>query len=287
MSIQVKNLKHIYEKGMPNESVALEDISFEVDDGEFLGIIGHTGSGKSTLLQHLNGLLKPDEGKIIIGGVDITADDVSMVEIRKRIGLVFQYPEYQLFEETVAKDVAFGPKNLGLSQEEIDSRVKEAVTMVGLDYDQIKDRSPFELSGGQKRRVAIAGVIAMGPEVLILDEPTAGLDPKAHKDILSMIEEVHRLTGNITILVSHNMADVARLSDKILVIDSGHLVVCGTPKEVFSQTEELEKVGLDLPPITRRTEELRKRGMKIEPTILSIDEAAGQIAEYLKARGNG
>ena len=287
MSIQVKNLKHIYEKGMPNESVALEDISFEVDDGEFLGIIVHTGSGKSTLLQHLNGLLKPDEGKIIIGGVDITADDVSMVEIRKRIGLVFQYPEYQLFEETVAKDVAFGPKNLGLSQEEIDSRVKEAVTMVGLDYDQIKDRSPFELSGGQKRRVAIAGVIAMGPEVLILDEPTAGLDPKAHKDILSMIEEVHRLTGNITILVSHNMADVARLSDKILVIDSGHLVVCGTPKEVFSQTEELEKVGLDLPPITRLTEELRKRGMKIEPTILSIDEAAGQIAEYLKARGNG
>lgn len=287
MSIQVKNLKHIYEKGMPNESVALEDISFEVDDGEFLGIIGHTGSGKSTLLQHLNGLLKPDEGKIIIGGVDITADDVSMVEIRKRIGLVFQYPEYQLFEETVAKDVAFGPKNLGLSQEEIDSRVKEAVTMVGLDYDQIKDRSPFELSGGQKRRVAIAGVIAMGPEVLILDEPTAGLDPKAHKDILSMIEEVHRLTGNITILVSHYMADVARLSDKILVIDSGHLVVCGTPKEVFSQTEELEKVGLDLPPITRLTEELRKRGMKIEPTILSIDEAAGQIAEYLKARGNG
>lgn len=287
MSIQVKNLKHIYEKGMPNESVALEDISFEVDDGEFLGIIGHTGSGKSTLLQHLNGLLKPDEGKIIIGGVDITADDVSMVEIRKRIGLVFQYPEYQLFEETVAKDVAFGPKNLSLSQEEIDSRVKEAVTMVGLDYDQIKDRSPFELSGGQKRRVAIAGVIAMGPEVLILDEPTAGLDPKAHKDILSMIEEVHRLTGNITILVSHNMADVARLSDKILVIDSGHLVVCGTPKEVFSQTEELEKVGLDLPPITRLTEELRKRGMKIEPTILSIDEAAGQIAEYLKARGNG
>lgn len=286
MSIQVKNLKHIYEKGMPNESVALEDISFEVDDGEFLGIIGHTGSGKSTLLQHLNGLLKPDEGKIIIGGVDITADDVSMVEIRKRIGLVFQYPEYQLFEETVAKDVAFGPKNLGLSQEEIDSRVKEAVTMVGLDYDQIKDRSPFELSGGQKRRVAIAGVIAMGPEVLILDEPTAGLDPKAHKDILSMIEEVHRLTGNITILVSHNMADVARLSDKILVIDSGHLVVCGTPKEVFSQTEELEKVGLDLPPITKLTEELRRRGMEIEETILSVDEAADQIAEYLKTKGN-
>ncbi len=286
MSIQVRNIKHIYEKGMPTESVALDDISFDVDDGEFLGIIGHTGSGKSTLLQHLNGLLKPDEGTIIIGGADITAEGISMVEIRKRIGLVFQYPEYQLFEETVAKDVAFGPRNLGLSDEEIGERVKEAIELVGLDYDEIKDRSPFELSGGQKRRVAVAGVIAMRPEVLILDEPTAGLDPKAHRDMLAMIEEVHRRTGNITILVSHNMADIARLSDQILVIDSGHLVVSGTPKEVFSRTEELEKVGLDLPPITILTENLRKRGMDIEKTILSVDEAAEQIADYLKARGN-
>lgn len=286
MSIQVRNIKHIYEKGMPTESVALDDISFDVDDGEFLGIIGHTGSGKSTLLQHLNGLLKPDEGTIVIGGVDITAEGISMVEIRKRIGLVFQYPEYQLFEETVAKDVAFGPRNLGLSDEEIEERVKEAIELVGLDYDEIKDRSPFELSGGQKRRVAVAGVIAMRPEVLILDEPTAGLDPKAHRDMLAMIEEVHRRTGNITILVSHNMADIARLSDQILVIDSGHLVVSGTPKEVFSRTEELERVGLDLPPITILTENLRKRGMDIEKTILSVDEAAEQIASYLKARGN-
>lgn len=286
MSIQVRNIKHIYEKGMPTESVALDDISFDVDDGEFLGIIGHTGSGKSTLLQHLNGLLKPDEGTIIIGGADITAEGISMVEIRKRIGLVFQYPEYQLFEETVAKDVAFGPRNLGLSDEEIGERVKEAIELVGLDYDEIKDRSPFELSGGQKRRVAVAGVIAMRPEVLILDEPTAGLDPKAHRDMLAMIEEVHRRTGNITILVSHNMADIARLSDQILVIDSGHLVVSGTPKEVFSRTEELERVGLDLPPITILTENLRKRGMDIEKTILSVDEAAEQIASYLKARGN-
>lgn len=286
MSIQVRNIKHIYEKGMPTESVALDDISFDVDDGEFLGIIGHTGSGKSTLLQHLNGLLKPDEGTIVIGGVDITAEGISMVEIRKRIGLVFQYPEYQLFEETVAKDVAFGPRNLCLSDEEIGERVKEAIELVGLDYDEIKDRSPFELSGGQKRRVAVAGVIAMRPEVLILDEPTAGLDPKAHRDMLAMIEEVHRRTGNITILVSHNMADIARLSDQILVIDSGHLVVSGTPKEVFSRTEELERVGLDLPPITILTENLRKRGMDIEKTILSVDEAAEQIASYLKARGN-
>ena len=286
MSIQVKNLTHIYEKGMPNESIALENISFEVEDGSFLGVIGHTGSGKSTLLQHLNGLLKPTEGTIVIGGVDITSPDVSMVDIRKRIGLVFQYPEYQLFEETVAKDVAFGPKNLGLSQEEIDIRVKEAIELVGLDYEAIKDRSPFELSGGQKRRVAIAGVVAMKPEVLILDEPTAGLDPKAHKDVLKMVETVREKTGSIIILVSHNMADIARMSDKVLVIDSGHMVMLGTPKEVFSKRKELAEVGLDLPPITQLTENLRLKGMDIEDTILSVDEAAEQIAKYLKEKGN-
>ena len=285
MSIQVKNLTHIYEKGMPNESVALENISFEVEDGSFLGVIGHTGSGKSTLLQHLNGLLKPTEGTIVIGGVDITSPEVKMVDIRKRIGLVFQYPEYQLFEETVAKDVAFGPKNLGLSQEEIDERVKEAIELVGLDYEAIKDRSPFELSGGQKRRVAIAGVVAMRPEVLILDEPTAGLDPKAHKDVLKMVETVHEKTGNIIILVSHNMADIARMSDNVLVIDSGHMVMMGTPKEVFSQRETLSKVGLDLPPITQLTESLRENGINIEDTILSVDDAAEQIAKYLKDKG--
>ena len=286
MSIQVKNLTHIYEKGMPNESIALENISFEVEDGSFLGVIGHTGSGKSTLLQHLNGLLKPTEGTIVIGGVDITSPEVSMVDIRKRIGLVFQYPEYQLFEETVAKDVAFGPKNLGLNKEEIEERVKEAIELVGLDYEAIKDRSPFELSGGQKRRVAIAGVVAMRPEVLILDEPTAGLDPKAHKDVLKMVEKVHEKTGNIIILVSHNMADIARMSDKVLVIDSGHMVMMGTPKEVFSRREELAKVGLDLPPITQLTENLRKNGLDIEDTILSVDEAAEQIAKYLKDKEN-
>lgn len=285
MSIQVKNLTHIYEKGMPNESIALENVSFEVEDGSFLGVIGHTGSGKSTLLQHMNGLLKPTDGSIVVGGVDITSPDVSMVEIRKRIGLVFQYPEYQLFEETVAKDVAFGPKNLGLSQEEIDERVKEAIELVGLDYEAIKDRSPFELSGGQKRRVAIAGVVAMKPEVLILDEPTAGLDPKAHKDVLKMIETVHEKTGNIIIFVSHNMADIARMSDKVLVMDSGHMVMMGTPKEVFSKREELSRVGLDLPPITQLTEGLRQKGMEIEETILSVDDAAMQIAKYLKDKG--
>lgn len=284
MSIRVENLKHIYEKGMPTESLALDNISFEVEDGQLFGIIGHTGSGKSTLLQHLNGLLKPDEGRIHIGGVDITEPGISMTEIRKRIGLVFQYPEYQLFEETVAKDVVFGPKNLGLSEEEAEERVKEALELVGLDYEIFKDRSPFDLSGGQKRRVAIAGVIAMRPEVLILDEPTAGLDPKAHKDVLKMVEEVHRRTGNITILVSHNMADIARLSDKVLVIDSGKVVTVGTPKEVFFHRKELADVGLDLPPITQLTEALRERGMSIAETILSVDEAADEIADFLMQR---
>lgn len=284
MSIRVEHLTHIYDKGLPTEQIALEDINFTVADGELLGVIGHTGSGKSTLLQHLNGLLKPSSGRVLVGDVDITAPGVSMVEIRKRIGLVFQYPEYQLFEETVAKDAAFGPKNLGLSEQEIEERVQEALELVGLDYEQIKERSPFELSGGQKRRVAIAGVVAMRPEVLILDEPTAGLDPKAHHDVLDMVQEVHRRTGNIIILVSHNMADIARVSDKIIVIDSGHLVTTGTPQEVFAQKELLRGVGLDLPPITEFTETLREKGMALPPTILDTKEAALAIAKALQEK---
>ena len=282
MSIQVENLEHIYDKGMPTEQVALDNISFTCEDGQMVGIIGHTGSGKSTLLQHLNGLLKPHSGKVIVGDVDITQPGVPMVQIRKKIGLVFQYPEYQLFEETVAKDVAFGPKNLGLGEEEIKERVREAIELVGLDYEEIKDRSPFDLSGGQKRRVAIAGVVAMRPEVLILDEPTAGLDPKAHQDVLKMVREVHERTGNITILVSHNMGDIAEMSDKVVVIDSGHLVAVGTPHEVFSKKDELRAVGLELPPITQFTEKLREKGICIDRTILDVDMAAVQIAQYLK-----
>lgn len=287
MSIRVEHLTHIYDKGMPTQSVALDDISFTAEDGQFVGVIGHTGSGKSTLLQHLNGLLKPDSGRVVVGDVDITAPGISMVEIRKRIGLVFQYPEYQLFEETVAKDVAFGPKNLGLSQEQVEERVREAIGLVGLDYETVKDRSPFELSGGQKRRVAIAGVVAMRPEVLILDEPTAGLDPKAHKDVLAMVEEVHRQTGNITIFVSHNMADIAKLSDKIIVIDSGKLVTVGTPKEVFSRKDELRAVGLDLPPVTEFTESLREKGIDLSATILDVEQAVEEIAAYLKKKSEG
>ncbi|MBR3182868.1 MAG: energy-coupling factor transporter ATPase [Firmicutes bacterium] len=277
MSIKVTKLNHIYDKGMPTEQKALTDVSFEIADGELVGIIGHTGSGKSTLLQHLNGLLKASSGSIEIGGTDITRPGVSMVEIRKKVGLVFQYPEYQLFEVSVAKDVAYGPGNLGLSQEEIDQRVREAIALVGLDYEKVKDRSPFELSGGQKRAVAIAGVVAMKPEVLILDEPTAGLDPRAHKDILRMIREVHEKTGNITILVSHNMGDVAEMADKVMVIDGGKLVIMGTPEEVFSQGELLKSVGLDLPPITEFCNELG-----IKDTVLDMDTAVGKIVDLFK-----
>lgn len=284
MSIQVKNLTHIYSQGMPDEQVALDNISFSVGDGEVVGVIGHTGSGKSTMLQHLNGLLKPSSGTIEVGGVDITAKGVAMREIRKRVGLVFQYPEYQLFEETVAKDVAFGPRNLGLDEEEIERRVRDAINEVGLDYEKIKDRSPFELSGGQKRRVAIAGVIAMKPEVLILDEPTAGLDPGAHKEILNLIEKVHRDSGNIIIFVSHNMADVAKMSDKVLVMSDGHLVLSGTPKEVFLKNDELKAIGLSVPPVTALMQELHRRGLALDPDKLSLDEAEEELVNYLQRK---
>uniref|UniRef100_UPI00289886B4 energy-coupling factor transporter ATPase n=1 Tax=Aminipila sp. TaxID=2060095 RepID=UPI00289886B4 len=225
MSIQIKNLKHVYSEGMPFESIALDDISFEINDGEFVGIIGHTGSGKSTLVQHFNGLLKPKSGEIVVHGVNIAGQGVSMREIRKKIGLVFQYPEYQLFEETVKQDVVFGPLNLGLNQEEAERSAKEAIQLMSLDYEEIGERSPFELSGGQKRRVAIAGVIAMKPEVLILDEPTAGLDPKAHRELLDVIRNIHKEQNNILILVSHNMQDIADLADKVIVMDKGRLAM--------------------------------------------------------------
>lgn len=284
MSIQVRNLSHIYSPGMPEEHQALTNVNFDVYDGEIVGIIGHTGSGKSTLLQHLNGLLKASSGSIVIGGVDITEPGISMRDIRRRVGLVFQYPEYQLFEETVARDVAFGPKNLGLSPVEIDQRVEEAVELVGLDYEAIKDRSPFELSGGQKRRVAIAGVIAMKPQVLILDEPTAGLDPGAHKDVLNMIRQVHESQGGIIIFVSHNMADVAQLSDKVIVMSEGKALMVGTPKEVFAQKERLAQLGLGVPPVTELMCSLREHGAGVAETVLSMKEAEEEIYNYLQRK---
>lgn len=285
MSIEVRNLTHIYSEGLPHESVAIEEVSFKAEDGQIVGIIGHTGSGKSTLMQHLNGLLRPKKGAIVIGDTDITSDGVVMRDIRRKIGLVFQYPEYQLFEETVAKDVAFGPRNLGLSQEEIDRRVEEAVNMVGLDYHAIKNVSPFELSGGQKRRVAIAGVIAMKPEVLILDEPTAGLNPKAHEDILDMVMNIHENENNIIFLVSHNMNDIARMSDKVLVMDRGRLVMDGTPAEVFSRGEELKAMGLDVPDSMEIAAKLRDKGFDITGACLTMDETADKIAAILKKCG--
>lgn len=281
MSIEVKGLTHIYNEGLPHESVALEGVTFSAQDGQLVGIIGHTGSGKSTLVQHLNGLLKPKSGSIVVGGTDITSDGVVMRDIRKKIGLVFQYPEYQLFEETVAKDVAFGPANLDLSEAEIDECVKEAIEMVGLDYEKVKNVSPFELSGGQKRRAAIAGVIAMKPEVLILDEPTAGLNPKAHADILNMVETIHRKSKNIIFLVSHNMNDIARMSDKVLVMNHGRLVMDGTPAEVFSREEELKSMGLALPDSMEIMMRLKKAGMDINTDCLTMDEAAEEIAKVL------
>ena len=279
--IEVKNLTHIYNEGLPHESVALDDVSFRIEDKSFVGVIGHTGSGKSTLLQHLNGLLKPESGTIVIDGVDITDSHTKMLDIRRKVGLVFQYPEYQLFEETVAKDVAFGPTNLGLDQEEIDARVRESIELVGLDYERLKDKSPFELSGGQKRRVAIAGVLAMKPDILVLDEPTAGLNPKAHFDILDMVADIHKRENNITIFVSHNMNDIARMSDQVLVIDKGRLAMDGTPSEVFRREEELKAMGLALPDATEIVSQLRKRGMELPADCLTVDQAAEAIAAAL------
>ncbi len=281
MSIQVKNLKHVYSEGMPFESVALDDVSFEINDGEFVGIIGHTGSGKSTLVQHFNGLLKPKSGAIMISGVDITNPATSMRDIRKKIGLVFQYPEYQLFEETVKQDVAFGPLNLGLDKEEVEVRVKEAIELVGLDYEEVAERSPFDLSGGQKRRVAIAGVIAMKPEVLILDEPTAGLDPKAHKELFEVIKKIHKEQSSILILVSHNMQDIANLADKILVMEKGRLAMSGSPREVFARRDELTAIGLSVPPIAELLYQLRDKGFEINPDVLSMDEAVEELVKRL------
>lgn len=281
MSVQVKNIFHTYNKGNPDAKIALKDVNFSINEGEILGVIGHTGSGKSTMLQHLNGLLKPDSGQIIIGDIDITDEKVKMTEIRKRVGLVFQYPEYQLFEETVAKDVAFGPKNLGMSDEEIDITVRKSLEMVGLSYDEIADRSPFELSGGQKRRVAIAGVIAMKPEVLILDEPTSGLDPFAHQEILNMIKKIHKESTGIIIFVSHNMRDVANMSDKVLVMDRGSVVAFDSPDEIFKKRDMLRNIGLSTTPSAVLFDKLDERGIHIESDAVRIDDVEEALFGYL------
>lgn len=284
MSITVENLTYTYSKGLPNETRALEDVSFQLEPGEFAAVIGHTGSGKSTLMQQLNGLLRPDSGKITVGEVCITDPSTKMTEVRRKVGLVFQYPEYQLFEETVAKDVAFGPKQVGITGEKLDRVVEESIRLTGLDYEEVKERSPFELSGGQKRRVAIAGVLAMKPEILILDEPTAGLDPSAHRDVLELIRRIHRKERMTSLLVSHNMGDIAELADRVLVMNRGKLVMNGTPAEVFSRGEPLWEMGLGLPPATEFMERLKDRMPGIDAAQLSIEDAAKEICRYLKGR---
>lgn len=284
MSITVENLTYTYSKGLPNETRALEDVSFQLEPGEFAAVIGHTGSGKSTLMQQLNGLLRPDSGKITVGEVCITDPSTKMTEVRRKVGLVFQYPEYQLFEETVAKDVAFGPKQVGMTGENLDRVVEESIRLTGLDYEEVKERSPFELSGGQKRRVAIAGVLAMKPEILILDEPTAGLDPSAHRDVLELIRRIHRKERMTILLVSHNMGDIAELADRVLVMNRGKLVMNGTPAEVFSRGEPLWEMGLGLPPATEFMERLKDRMPGIDAAQLSIEDAAKEICRYLKGR---
>lgn len=284
MSITVENLTYTYSKGMPNETRALEDVSFQLEPGEFAAVIGHTGSGKSTLMQQLNGLLRPDSGKITVGEVCITDPSTKMTEVRRKVGLVFQYPEYQLFEETVAKDVAFGPKQVGMTGEELDRVVEESIRLTGLDYEEVKERSPFELSGGQKRRVAIAGVLAMKPEILILDEPTAGLDPSAHRDVLDLIRRIHRQEDMTILLVSHNMGDIAELADRVLVMNRGRLVMNGTPAEVFARGEQLREMGLGQPPATEFMERLKERMPEIDAAPLSIEDAAKEICRYLESR---
>ena len=267
--IRVENLTHIYGQDTPFCRSAVAGVSLEIMEGEFLGIIGHTGSGKSTLIQHLNGLLQPTGGKIYLEDRDIWADPKRIREVRFQVGLVFQYPEYQLFEETVYKDIAFGPKNMGLSQQEIDRRVRDAAAFVGLD-EGLLSKSPFELSGGQKRRVAIAGVIAMEPRVLILDEPSAGLDPAGRRSLLENIRAYHRQKGTTVVMVSHSMDEVAENVDRIIVLADAGVVMSGTPHEVFSRAEELVAVGLNVPQVTRVAMELRRRGVEIDPAVYTV-----------------
>ena len=283
MSVIVKNLTHIYDEGMPFAIKALDDISFEIKDNDFVGLIGHTGSGKSTLIQHLNGLLKPSSGQIIVNGFNITDKDLNLTEIRKRVGIVFQYPEYQLFEETVEKDIAFGPGNLGLDEAEISKRVKNSMEAVGLDYETYKDKSPFDLSGGRKRRVAIAGVIAMNPEVLILDEPTAGLDPGGRDEIFNLIKKLHR-DNNITIILSsHSMDDMAKLAQTIIVMNHGKIEFMGTPREVFtSHADKLREIGLDVPQVLELATKLRQKGFDIRPDILTVEEVKDEILKVMR-----
>lgn len=271
MPIEIKHLDHIYMAGSPFETKALDDVSLTINDGEFIGLIGHTGSGKSTLVQHLNGLMRPDGGSVIVDGMDISDKNTDLREVRRRVGLVFQYPEHQLFEESVRKDVSFGPRNLGCDEDEIERRVRDACAQVGLGEDML-DKSPFDMSGGQKRRVAIAGVLAMQPNVLVLDEPTAGLDPRGRSELIALIRQLHEDAGNTIVMVSHSMDDIASLAQRIIVMNKGRVAMDGTPREVFSHPKELLDMHLGVPAAARLAMALRERGYDIPGDVYALDE---------------
>lgn len=281
MPIIAENLSHSYSRGTRMEVVALNRINIEISDGEKIGIIGRTGSGKTTLVQHFNGLLKATGGRVVVDGTDITAHRASARGIRRKIGLVFQYPEHQLFEETVGQDIAFGPRNLGVTEPELSKRVGEAMDLVGLPAE-VRSRSPFELSGGQMRRVAIAGVLAMKPGVLILDEPTAGLDPRGREELLDHLDRLHQNLGITIILVSHTMMDIARLVDRVIVMDNGEIALEGSTRDVFVQVQKLERAGLAPPPMTRLMHQLKARGKPVRTDILTVDEAVAEIVRMVK-----
>ncbi len=285
MPIEVKNLTHTYSQGSAFQATAIQDVSLRIEDGEFVAIVGHTGSGKSTLVQHLNGLLKPTAGQVLVDGEDMNGEGVNKRRIRQKVGLVFQYPEYQLFEETIAKDVAFGPKNQGLSDAEVDARVRRALAHVHLDYDTFAERSPFELSGGQMRRVAIAGVLAMEPKVLILDEPTAGLDPMGRESILDMIQELHREGGVTVVMVSHSMDDCARLATRMLVMSKGRLVLADSPRNVFRQTCLMEELHLGVPQAAKLRDALRARGLSLPDDLYTQEEMRDQLLRLWREAG--
>ncbi len=283
MSITVKNLSYTYMPGTPFEHQALKNVSFEIADGEFVGIIGHTGSGKSTLIQVISGLLDGAQGQVLIGGVDYMAKKADRKQLRRTLGVVFQYPEYQLFEETVEKDVAYGPRKMGIPESEIAGRVRVALEHVGIDYELYKDKSPFSLSGGQKRKIAIAGVLAMEPSILILDEPIAGLDPMGRENFMQLSRDLNE-TGITILMISHNMDNLAEYAGRVLVMKGGELYLNGTPKEVFAQEEKLLAAGLDLPEAAKLAGQLRARGMDVPPGIIRYDEMLGYLAEKLGGR---
>ena len=282
MDINFKNVSFIYGEKTPFEKLALDNIDLTIKKGEFVGIIGHTGSGKSTLIQHFNGILKPTSGDVFIGDMNTKDKELAKSGLRYKIGLVFQYPEYQLFEETIEKDIAFGPRNMGLSEEEVTERVKEAMELVGLDYETKKDKSPFEISGGQKRRVAIAGILAMKPDILILDEPTAGLDPKGRDELFFQIKNLYEKNNITIVLISHSMEDVAKLVNRIIIMKDGHIHSDKKTKEAFSDVDDLKKVGLNVPQITELMDVLRKNGHNFSKNILTVDEAFSEIKRELR-----